>query len=187
MEQAKNMGCPTLSPEDDKGTGQRLDKKTASQHSELEYLKDIRREFGLREQDLFSEPRFIDSFTLPATMKHVREARARVENLAYSVGIDESKRFDLSLAVGEAVANAIEHGNGNNPNGSFTVRCLATPRLVCVSVSDHGPGFNPDELPDLSESLLCDRGRGLHCIFALMDEVGFDFASGTTVRMVKFC
>ncbi len=153
----------------------------------LEQLRRVEREFGLLEGEVASEPWLMDYFTFPATTKYCREARTRIERLVCSAGVSEQVRYDIALAVGEAVANAVEHGNGNNPDGSFTVRCVATPKRIFVSVSDQGPGFDPEELPSLSEALLRDRGRGIHCILAVMDEVGFDFASGTTVRMVKFC
>lgn len=153
---------------------------------ELEQLRSFAREFGLSEEEATPEQSLIDVFTLPAATKYCRQARSRIEQLARSAGVSDKVKSDLVLAVGEAVTNAIEHGSKNTPNGSFTVRCLATPKRVCVSVSDNGPGFNPDELPNPVDAPLCDRGRGIHCILALMDEVRFEFASGTSVRMVKF-
>lgn len=145
----------------------------------------IEREFGLRAGEVGSEPWELDCFTFPAQMLHCHEARLRVDRLADSAGMTDEARADVMLAVGEAVANAVEHGNGGDTNGSFTVRCVATPSRVLVSVSDRGPGFRLDDLPTIEDSLASEHGRGIHCMNAVMDQVSFDFASGTTVRMIK--
>ncbi|MGQ9454801.1 MAG: ATP-binding protein [Armatimonadota bacterium] len=166
--------------------GKRQNSATQSWQSKLKKLRSVAREFGLSEEEIATEQSFIDVFTLPAATEYCRQARSRVEQLACSAGVSDKVKSDLVLAVGEAVTNAIEHGSKNTPNSFFTVRCLATPKRVCVSVSDNGPGFNPDELPSLVDAQLRERGRGIHCILALMDEVRFEFASGTSVRMVKF-
>ncbi|MDH7601624.1 MAG: ATP-binding protein [Armatimonadota bacterium] len=183
MEHATDLSRPAVSVQDDSGP----DIPFRSDETQLAQLREAQGEFELPEELSTSDPWVMDCFTLPATRKHCREARARVDQLISLAGVSEKVRFDVSLAVGEAVANAIEHGSGNDPNGSFTVRCVATSKCVFVSVSDHGPGFNPKELPSANQALLRDRGRGIHCIMAVMDEVGFDFTSGTTVRMMKYC
>ncbi len=168
------------------GNGTRRSFAEGSREEDLQEIRCFEREFGLRDGEVASEPWVLDLFTLPSTMMHCQEARLRVDSLAGSVGIGEDARSDIMLAVGEAVANAVEHGNGNDPNGSFTVRCVATPGRVLVSISDDGPGFRPDDLPSIEEALLLERGRGVHCMSAVMDEVRFDFSCGTTVRMAKF-
>ncbi|MGB9620318.1 MAG: ATP-binding protein [Armatimonadota bacterium] len=153
-----------------------------------EKLSEIRwfeQEFGLNAGEVDLDKWIMDLFTLPSTMLHCQEARLRVDSIAGSVGMNEAARSDIMLAVGEAVANAVEHGNGNDPSRSFTVRCLAAPGRVFVSISDEGPGFCPDELPSIEEAMMLERGRGIHCMTAVMDKVRFEFGHGTTVRMAK--
>ena len=143
------------------------------------------REFGFRPDELERLSWEADHFTLSSSMANCQEARVRVDRVAEAAGMCQVARSDIMLAVGEAVANAVEHGNCGNPDGSFRVCCLATAEKLWVSVSDEGLGFRPDDLPSIEEALLTERGRGVHCMNAVMDEVGFDFASGTTVRMMK--
>jgi serine/threonine-protein kinase RsbW len=126
----------------------------------------------------------MDTFTLPSAMIHCQQARQRVDRLAETLGFSKAARRDVMMAVGEAVTNAIEHGNAGEDD-HFTVRCLATPERLCISVSDNGSGFCPDSLPSMQDALFQEHGRGIHCIRALMDEVTFFFDAGTTVRMVK--
>jgi anti-sigma regulatory factor (Ser/Thr protein kinase) len=148
----------------------------------------VEQEFGLRVRDMDPAAWDMDMFTLPSTGVHCQEARARVDRVAEAMGLATDTRADIMLAVGEAVSNAVEHGNGANPEGSFTVCCvccMAAHSTLYVSVSDPGPGFQPDEIPSIQDALLRERGRGIHCINAVMDEVTFDFSAGTTVRMTK--
>ncbi len=127
---------------------------------------------------------FVDVFSLPADISRCREARARIARAAEAMGLGSADTEDVTLAVGEAVANAIQHGCTADDD-SFTVTCVATPNQLSVSVSDHGPGFNPEDIPSLGESLVLEHGRGILCMKMLMDEVSFHFNGGTTARMVK--
>lgn len=126
-----------------------------------------------------------DVFTLPCEMAYCREVRTRVDRVAEAVGLNKHEREDIMLAVGEAAANAVRHGRTDEDENSIGIICVATQDRLCVSISDNGPGFCLDDIPGLEAVVLSDRGRGIHCINAVMDEVDFDFESGTTVRMVK--
>ena len=127
----------------------------------------------------------LDVFTLPCQMPNCHEARSRVDCVADAVGFGACRRNDVMLAVGEAVANAGEYGRSASEESYFTVSCLVTPHKLSVSVGDHGPGFCVDDLPDSPRETFLERGRGIYCMNAVMDEVGFSFDHGTTVRMVK--
>lgn len=127
----------------------------------------------------------IDVFTLPCLPDVCHEARTRVDRVAEAVGFAPCKRSDVMLAVGEAVANAVSYGQPVDEVGGFTVSCIATSEKLCVSVSDRGLGFCPENIPTLEDALVLEHGRGIHCMRAVMDEVDFYFGLGTTVRMVK--
>lgn len=147
----------------------------------------VEQEFGLRVRDLDPEAWDMDVFTLPSIGAHCREARARVDRIAGAMGMSSVDRADVMLAVGEAVSNAIRHGNRSNPEGSFTICCMAAAETLYISVSDPGTGFDPDCLTPIDDALLVESGRGVHCMNAVMDSVTFDFSAGTTVRMIKIC
>ncbi len=138
------------------------------------------------ECEIASTELLLDAFTLPCSMEKCREARVRVGELAEAAGFELADRQDVMTAVGEAVTNAIEHGCSALEDSVFTVICLATPEKLSVSVSDTGNGFCLDDLPTFEEAFLQERGRGVHCMRAMMDEVSFEFDGGTTVKMVKF-
>ena len=56
----------------------------------------------------------------------------------------KERRFDIVLAVREALTNAVLHGNGNRPGRSVSLRCRPDPerRGLVVAVADEGPGFD---------------------------------------------
>ncbi len=95
---------------------------------------------------------------------------------------------DIGLAVREALANAIVHGNNSDPAKSVRI-CVALNENgdLFIVVQDSGQGFEPTKLPDpiAAENLLANHGRGIFLMKQLMDEVDFRFDHGTEVRMVK--
>ncbi|MGH9777512.1 MAG: ATP-binding protein [Candidatus Acidiferrales bacterium] len=92
----------------------------------------------------------------------------------------------IELALQEALANAIVHGNRNHPALAARL-CLAVYKdcRVQVVVKDLGEGFDPSHLrsPVVGENLLASHGRGIFLVKHLMDEVEFRFHGGTEIRM----
>ena len=120
----------------------------------------------------------MDVFSFPSLLVHVHEARNRVDRVAEAVGFSQCGRSDITLAVGEAIANAIKYGANGDEDAVFTISCIATAERLCVSVSDTGPGFDPQALPLFEEALFMESGRGVHCMNSVMNEVTFDFQGG---------
>ncbi|WP_412067643.1 ATP-binding protein [Rubrivirga sp. IMCC43871] len=75
----------------------------------------------------------------------------------------------LVLAVGEAVGNAVEHGD---PSASAVeIRFRWDDEALHVRVSDGGPGPDPDDLrrPSLPDDPLALDGRGLFILSTVSD------------------
>jgi serine/threonine-protein kinase RsbW len=93
----------------------------------------------------------------------------------------------IEVAIYEALANAVIHGNHENHEKQVHVACRCSmDGEVLISVRDEGEGFDSRVVPDPTEArrLLLTHGRGLHLMKALMDEVSFE-ENGTVVRMRK--
>ena len=92
----------------------------------------------------------------------------------------------IGLALPEALANAIVHGNRNNPTVAVRV-CLAVHEdcRVQVVIKDVDEGFDPNSLPSPvdGENLFEPHGRGVFLMRHLMDEEEFQFNTGTEIRM----
>jgi serine/threonine-protein kinase RsbW len=102
-------------------------------------------------------------------------------------GISKDIEDEIEIAISEALANAVIHGNHENAEKNVDVTCRCSlDGEVLIIVRDHGTGFESSAVPDPTEPerLLLTSGRGLHLMTALMDEVSFE-ENGTVVRMRK--
>ena len=94
---------------------------------------------------------------------------------------------EIEIALGEALANAVIHGNHENPEKQVFVTCRwSMDGEVLITVRDQGQGFDSESVadPTTPERPFLTHGRGLHLMRALMDEVSFE-GHGTVVRMRK--
>ena len=99
---------------------------------------------------------------------------------------DGSER-DVEMALREALANAIVHGNLQDPRKSVYVACRCTiDGEISITVQDEGQGFDADSVPDPTtpENRLLTQGRGIYLMKTLMDEVRFE-RCGAVVHMRK--
>ncbi|MDH3402834.1 MAG: ATP-binding protein [Acidobacteriota bacterium] len=103
--------------------------------------------------------------------------------------LDEATSHRIGLAVREAVANAIRHGNDGDPDKRVEVECVLETDQVVVKVEDQGRGFDPRDLPDplQPDNLLKTSGRGIFFMSQFMDEIDYSFRpeGGTIVTMRK--
>jgi serine/threonine-protein kinase RsbW len=93
---------------------------------------------------------------------------------------------DVEIALREALANAIIHGNHQDPQKHVRVTCRCEPEGVSIDVKDEGQGFDVDKVPDPTapENIGSITGRGIYVMKALMDEVRFE-GGGAVVHMRK--
>jgi anti-sigma regulatory factor (Ser/Thr protein kinase) len=104
-----------------------------------------------------------------ATAAELRAIRRRVAAWARSHRLPDDVLDDLQLALGEAVANGVEHAYGTGPPGYVDVELVIRPaagdaRAVAVQVADHGR-WRP------APAVAGHRGRGLNMIERLAEHV----------------
>jgi anti-sigma regulatory factor (Ser/Thr protein kinase) len=103
--------------------------------------------------------------------------RRTLERWLLGHGLGESERYDLTLAVSEAAANAIEHAYGAR-EAAFTVSCEREASQVRVCVRDEGRW---------RDSSPYGRGRGLAIMRALVDSLEIRREEdGTEVVLIKY-
>jgi len=93
---------------------------------------------------------------------------------------------DVEIALREALANAIIHGNHENPRKHVYVRVRCEPDEVSFAVKDEGRGFDLTKIADPTApgNTGAVHGRGIYLMKALMDEVRFE-EGGVVVHMRK--
>lgn len=105
------------------------------------------------------------------------------------LAFDDDALHYMSVAVREAVVNAIKHGNHMDDARRVAIDFLVHPRALEIKVRDEGTGFDPQSVPDpvAPENLLKSGGRGIFFMRSFMDEVSYSFPArgGTVVRMLK--
>ena len=112
-----------------------------------------------------------------------------VEESLRKLELGEETAHSISLAVQEAVANAIKHGNQQNPSKRVEVDFGVKAGEVVIEVSDQGRGFDPSRVRDplRPDNLLRPNGRGLLFMNSFMDEIDYSFKpeGGTVVTLRK--
>lgn len=132
-----------------------------------------------------SAPEWTETLTAPADVERLASTRMRVIELLQPLSLDESALFDVKVAVGEALANAVRHGSPGGPDDEIAVSVSAYADRISVSVADSGCGF--DGAPASSDDVYASSGRGIMFMRALMDSVQFVSCEGggTMVTLVK--
>ena len=87
-----------------------------------------------------------------------------IEKSKAVVGVDE----DIETAVREALANAIIHGNRQDPHKSVYVSVTSRDGEVSITVRDEGQGFDASAVadPTAQEKLQLNHGRGIYLMRA---------------------
>ena len=112
----------------------------------------------------------------PSTRQGLNQAVESVMGMARRCGCAGDYEADLEIAVREALANAMIHGNAFQDSKRIFLRCYGAPTdALLILVRDEGNGFDPDEVPDprTADRMQLQHGRGLLLMRTLMDYVEF--------------
>lgn len=98
---------------------------------------------------------------VPPDPRYARTVRDALTGFAHLHGVAPDDLDALMFAVGEALANAIEHAKGH---GDIEIECRVDDREIIATVIDGGRGISSTKVPQglapLPEALH-ERGRGI--------------------------
>lgn len=118
----------------------------------------------------------------PSTKRAAAEARRIFIGRIAALGYGSDDLADIEMAVGEALANAAEHGHSK---GGFDIRAYVDDRHVVIEVQDQGAGF-AGSLEAIGKLPPSDapRGFGIYLMRQLMDAIEYE-ERGNYVRLKK--
>jgi serine/threonine-protein kinase RsbW len=123
---------------------------------------------------------------LPSQIECIEEAVELVTRHCLA-GQDAASRtrFRLQVVLSEALSNAIVRGNREDREKWVDVRAELGPDAIRLEVTDEGPGFDPNAVPEpiRPEQLDEANGRGLYLIRKLVDAVEFN-ERGNSICMI---
>ncbi|WP_086705866.1 ATP-binding protein [Streptomyces antimycoticus] len=147
------------------------------------------------------------SLHLPREAASVPLARRLLLGTMETAGVDPEISYDLSVALSEACANAVEHGGRDGTGGDYRVTAYIDGDTCRIEVTDSGPGFagrgavrregrtrnerRPTGAPRPQQPRSpappqAEHGRGLFLIEALTDHVRYRDRPGRGGVVVSF-
>jgi len=124
---------------------------------------------------------------IPSTVEALDEVIDTLLVLAREMKCSAQELDEVELAMREALANAVIHGNRQDPKKKVAIRCYCQPdRGMLLVIDDEGSGYDPAQVPNPTQAqcLMETHGRGLFLMRRLMDRVRIS-RKGTRVTLVK--
>jgi anti-sigma regulatory factor (Ser/Thr protein kinase) len=122
--------------------------------------------------------------SIPPDAEHTRTVRDAVSAFAALHGVGHLDLEALLFAVGEALANAVEHADSRC---DIEVYAQVDDHQVTATVIDYGHGFEPpDHLQELPDPL-AEGGRGIPIMQRFVDYFSVESGPerGTAVRLTR--
>jgi|TARA_B110000444_G_C18698189_1_gene527645 serine/threonine-protein kinase RsbW len=108
-----------------------------------------------------------------------------IDEICEKHSVIEEHYGDILIAMTEGVNNAIVHGNKLDTRKNVSVEYETRKKDLFFRITDEGPGFDYDNLPDPTapENLERPNGRGVFLMRNLADECTFE-DDGRVVEVV---
>ncbi|MFY9224547.1 MAG: ATP-binding protein [Blastocatellia bacterium] len=125
-------------------------------------------------------------FVIPSQIEWMHEVLAYLIERTAHLGIIQPSTSNIFVALDEAIANAIKHGNKSDPNKRIHIVAEITPQQASFTITDEGEGFDLNSLPNPTDPdyILRPCGRGVMLIYHIMDEVRYN-TRGNQIVMIK--
>ena len=128
-------------------------------------------------------------FSISSKIEAIDEAVQKATGFASEAGFADDALFGIDMAVREALANAVKHGNKLDETKQVEVTLISDGAAMEILIRDFGEGFDATEVPDPTnpENLLKASGRGILFMHNFVDKVEWErhAEGGLIVKMTK--
>lgn len=121
---------------------------------------------------------------LPSKPESITLLETLIEQIADKHHVSEDTFANMMTCLNEIAINAIVHGNKLDESKKVIVNAEVDAKRVVWTVTDEGPGFDYDHLPDptAEENLENLTGRGVFIVKQLADQCIFN-SKGNEVEL----
>jgi serine/threonine-protein kinase RsbW len=128
-------------------------------------------------------------FSILSKIEAIDEAVQKATGFASAAGFADDALFGIDMAVREALANAVKHGNLLDETKRVEITLVSLDEALEIVIRDFGEGFDAAEVPDPTnpENLLKASGRGILFMHNFVDKVEWTRhpQGGMVVKMTK--
>ncbi len=124
--------------------------------------------------------------SLSSRFENIEMAQHLCGKLLEGWDLSEDTTHWILMALREALANAIKHGNGQDLEKRVHLEMGVTDSTLRIKIQDEGQGFDPDQVLDplAPENRLKSTGRGIFYMKTFMDDVRFHQMDGGGMEIV---
>jgi serine/threonine-protein kinase RsbW len=125
-------------------------------------------------------------FVIPSKIEWMHEVLSYLIERTARLGIIKPSTSNIFVALDEAIANAIKHGNKSDPDKRIHIVAEINSEKATFTITDEGDGFDLKSIPNPTDPahLMNPSGRGVMLIYHIMDEVHYN-TRGNQIIMVK--
>ncbi len=129
-----------------------------------------------------------DQLVIDSQMEETVRARHWTAKHARLAGFDSASIFEIELAVGEALANVIEHAYESQPGQEIHLLVDIDDYKFCLNIRDFGRKFDTANYRPPNLDVAKEGGYGVYLIEQVMDEVNYSSpkGKGTQLTLVKY-
>ncbi len=122
----------------------------------------------------------------PSNPDLLPEIESFVNKIVSKTDLSSQKIINMEMALAEATANSILHGNKSDPNKNIEIIVIVSSQKIVIKIKDEGKGFIVKDVPDPTkdENMLKGSGRGLHIMKALVDNLEYNFTESGTETII---
>ena len=118
----------------------------------------------------------VNKMVFKSEIKNINLVERLIDDISSKYQLHSDIYGKLLLAVVEGVNNAIVHGNKLEKDKEVVLQYDVSDQEIQFIISDNGPGFNHENLPDPTkpENIEKTHGRGIFLMKHLADNVEFN-------------